>query len=250
MFFHILNIEREIYWQIGSVTCAAYPLAQMDTIESETGGIQKESALNLIVFGEKVEHLDLMEGPVIDLLQAKWHTFVKFRFYKQFIMFFIYFLVTGAAFIYRPSHSHGQTKPTNSSGLNSSFLFTNQTLFAEASTMNLNMTALLTYPGNFSEGGGGLSSLGLIENDTFIPGLPVDMISSPAKEAGAPSGAFGFIFGWSECMQEPQSNADWFRLVCEVLMILGSVSYILGAWREWQFLGASMFFENLVINSS
>ena len=26
MFFHIANIEREIYWQIGNVTCSAYPL--------------------------------------------------------------------------------------------------------------------------------------------------------------------------------------------------------------------------------
>ena len=26
MFFHIASIEREIYWQIGNVTCSAYPL--------------------------------------------------------------------------------------------------------------------------------------------------------------------------------------------------------------------------------
>jgi hypothetical protein len=62
LFFHILNISREIYWQIGSVTCAAYPLAEFDTIDPETGGIQKESALNLIVFGETTMHLELMEG--------------------------------------------------------------------------------------------------------------------------------------------------------------------------------------------
>nr|CAD7571207.1 unnamed protein product [Timema californicum] len=51
MFFHILNIEREIYWQIGSITCAAYPLPQIDTIDSKTGNISKDSALNLVVFG-------------------------------------------------------------------------------------------------------------------------------------------------------------------------------------------------------
>lgn len=51
MFFHILNIEREIYWQIGSITCAAYPLSQIDTIDTETGQISKKSALNLVVFG-------------------------------------------------------------------------------------------------------------------------------------------------------------------------------------------------------
>lgn len=51
MFFHILNLEREIYWQIGSITCAAYPLSQIDTIDVETGQISKTSALNLVVFG-------------------------------------------------------------------------------------------------------------------------------------------------------------------------------------------------------
>lgn len=51
MFFHILNIEREIYWQIGSITCAAYPLSQIDTIDIQTGQISKTSALNLVVFG-------------------------------------------------------------------------------------------------------------------------------------------------------------------------------------------------------
>jgi transient receptor potential cation channel subfamily V member 5 len=70
MFFHIMNIEREIYWQLGktlistqpyssnkflifqgSITCAAYPLSQIDTIDVETGNISKDSALNLVVFG-------------------------------------------------------------------------------------------------------------------------------------------------------------------------------------------------------
>lgn len=51
MFFHILNIEREIYWQIGSITCAAYPLSLVDTIDVNTGSISHNSALNLVVFG-------------------------------------------------------------------------------------------------------------------------------------------------------------------------------------------------------
>lgn len=57
MFFHILNIEREIYWQIGATTCAAYPLGQADTIDTETGLISKDSALNLVVFGVRCEQL-------------------------------------------------------------------------------------------------------------------------------------------------------------------------------------------------
>uniref|UniRef100_T1GA49 Uncharacterized protein n=1 Tax=Megaselia scalaris TaxID=36166 RepID=T1GA49_MEGSC len=51
IFFHIMSIEREIYWQLGSITCAAYPLSQIDTIDFESGNISKDSALNLVVFG-------------------------------------------------------------------------------------------------------------------------------------------------------------------------------------------------------
>lgn len=58
MFFHILNLEREIYWQIGSITCAAYPLSQIDTIDIEIGNISKTSALNLVVFGVINIHFD------------------------------------------------------------------------------------------------------------------------------------------------------------------------------------------------
>lgn len=102
MFFHIMNIEREIYWQLGSITCAAYPLPQIDTIDWETGHISKDSALNLVVFGDKDEHLELLDGILIDLLKTKWNTFVKSRFYRQFYLFTSYFLVSLVSFLLRP----------------------------------------------------------------------------------------------------------------------------------------------------
>ena len=54
MFFHIANIEREVYWQIGNVCCSAYPIEQLDSINSSTGELNTQSALNLIVFGVRV----------------------------------------------------------------------------------------------------------------------------------------------------------------------------------------------------
>lgn len=102
MFFHIMNIEREIYWQLGSITCAAYPLSQIDTIDGETGHISKDSALNLVVFGDKDEHLELLDGILIDLLKTKWNTFVKSRFYRQFFFFASYFLISLVSFLLRP----------------------------------------------------------------------------------------------------------------------------------------------------
>lgn len=103
MFFHILNIEREIYWQLGSITCAAYPLELIDTIDVNTGQINKDSCLNLVAFGDKLEHLDLLDGVLIDLLKTKWNKFVKDKFYKQFYKFSIYFLVSLVGFTLRPN---------------------------------------------------------------------------------------------------------------------------------------------------
>ena len=36
MFFHIASIERDIYWQLGNVTCSAYPLKCLYNIKKMT----------------------------------------------------------------------------------------------------------------------------------------------------------------------------------------------------------------------
>ncbi|KOC68960.1 Transient receptor potential cation channel subfamily V member 6 [Habropoda laboriosa] len=112
LFFHILNIEREIYWQIGSITCAAYPLSQVDTIDVTTGSISHNNALNLVVFGERDEHLELMDGILVDLLNAKWNTFVKSRFYRQFFLFCFYFVLSLISFTLRPGPPSSSTAST------------------------------------------------------------------------------------------------------------------------------------------
>jgi len=50
MYEHILEIIRQIYWIFGNVTCAGYPLPDIDTI-SATGDLDKHSVLNLVVYG-------------------------------------------------------------------------------------------------------------------------------------------------------------------------------------------------------
>lgn len=115
IFFHIMNIEREIYWQLGSITCAAYPLPQIDTIDCETGHISKDSALNLVVFGDKDEHLELLDGILIDLLKTKWNTFVKSRFYRQFYLFTSYFLISLISFLLRPGPIVSDTEENDKS---------------------------------------------------------------------------------------------------------------------------------------
>lgn len=54
MYEYILEKIREVVWIFGNVTCAGYPLKDIDTI-SETGEINRNSVLNLVVYG--VGHL-------------------------------------------------------------------------------------------------------------------------------------------------------------------------------------------------
>ena len=50
MYDHILELEREVFWIYGNVTCAAYPLEHIDTI-SENGEINTKSAMYHVVYG-------------------------------------------------------------------------------------------------------------------------------------------------------------------------------------------------------
>ena len=239
LFFHIMNIEREIYWQIGSITCAAYPLTQLDTIDLTTGQIQKESALNLIVFGEMTMHLELMEGPIIDLLHAKWNAFVKFRFYRQFICFAIYFLISITAFVIRPIHKLGVA--AGSAGpANSTMLTPNISLSIVLPTSSILGTFLPFPTVNDSGNNNGLEDVNFNVNGTgFLDWLNVSDITNLSSTGSD----FGMRLG--HCIGKNVTVKDWVRFVCEILMVLGSVAYLLGALRECNFLGASMFFENL-----
>ncbi|CAH1390853.1 unnamed protein product [Nezara viridula] len=60
-----------------------------------------------------------MDGVLIDLLNAKWNAFVKFRFYRQFFLFLFYFLISLICFTLRPGpppvkpiSSFNSTKPS------------------------------------------------------------------------------------------------------------------------------------------
>ena len=64
-----------------------------------------------------------MDGVLIDLLNAKWNTFVKFKFYKQFFTFSFYFIISLIAFTLRPGpppskdFAHSNTTNTTNTSL-------------------------------------------------------------------------------------------------------------------------------------
>ncbi|OWF56105.1 transient receptor potential cation channel subfamily V member 5-like isoform X8 [Mizuhopecten yessoensis] len=115
MYEHILEKMREVCWIYGNVTCAGYPLRDIDTISS-TGEINEKSALNLVVYGEVEGHLDMMDGVVVNLLKEKWKTFVRFRFYRRFAIFAVYFILFLVVFLLRPGDDMCPSRTVNMTG--------------------------------------------------------------------------------------------------------------------------------------
>ncbi|KHJ96336.1 ankyrin repeat protein [Oesophagostomum dentatum] len=79
MFMEILELEGDSIWVYGGASSTSYPLAKIDTINEETGELNEASALSLVVYGEKKEHLDLLDGLLETVLEAKWQAFGKRR---------------------------------------------------------------------------------------------------------------------------------------------------------------------------
>lgn len=82
-----------------------------------------------------------MDGVIIDLLNAKWNTFVKFKFYRQFFTFAFYFLISLIAFTLRPGPPKGnQTVSKNNTNTTQGFLLNsmvNRSLSLEHITNNI-----------------------------------------------------------------------------------------------------------------
>lgn len=51
MFFELLDVESESVWVYGESSQTAFPLASIDTINEETGEMNEQSALALVVYG-------------------------------------------------------------------------------------------------------------------------------------------------------------------------------------------------------
>ncbi|CAH1105223.1 unnamed protein product [Psylliodes chrysocephalus] len=218
MFFHILNLEREIYWQIGSITCAAYPLSQIDTIDMETGHICKISALNLVVFGDKDEHLELLDGLLIDLLHAKWNTFVKFKFYQQFFTFAFYFVISLVAFTLRPGLPEVKAAAKNTTNVTDHHLSNSST--------NNSVKILLKLP-----------------------------LNETVKKIKNKDDDYDMEEWWDnlaeECrLMQLDSLEAKIRFSAEIAITIGSFLYLISAVREARFLGLRMFFENLKTSPS
>jgi len=101
MFHHILTREREVFWQYGEVTCAAFSLKNLDTVTSE-GHINEKCALNIITHEESVPHLELFDGILNNLLKEKWKHACRYRFYQLLALYIVFIVTFSIAMLLRP----------------------------------------------------------------------------------------------------------------------------------------------------
>lgn len=101
MFDHILTREREVFWQYGEVTCAAFSLKDLDSLTDE-GHINENSALNIITHEESVSHLALFDGILNNLLKEKWNHACRYRFYQLLALYIFFLICFSIAILLRP----------------------------------------------------------------------------------------------------------------------------------------------------
>lgn len=167
---------------------------------------------------DKDEHLELMDGMLVDLLHAKWNAFVKAKFYKQFFLFTFYFLISLVCFTLRPGPPLTKQETTNAT-------------FVSKINQTLDKTDAIP------------------ELDTFINDTMkiVNTSWQQPKQIELNS----IHEWWSDLtktcrLMNISSTEGQIRLSAEILMEFGAFLYILSALREASFLGGHMFIENLV----
>uniref|UniRef100_A0A0K0E2D4 ANK_REP_REGION domain-containing protein n=1 Tax=Strongyloides stercoralis TaxID=6248 RepID=A0A0K0E2D4_STRER len=102
MFEELLKLESQMIWCYGNASCYSYPLSNIDTIDQETGNINNDCALSLVVYGDTPEHLNLIDGLIEDLLDAKWKAFGRRQLLISFFAFLFYYMFFFMAFMNRP----------------------------------------------------------------------------------------------------------------------------------------------------
>ncbi|XP_050491964.1 uncharacterized protein LOC126874205 isoform X5 [Bombus huntii] len=78
VFREMLELSAREFWRYSNITCSAYPLNALDTLLPD-GRTNWNSALFIILNGTKEEHLDMLDGGIIQrLLEEKWKTFARY----------------------------------------------------------------------------------------------------------------------------------------------------------------------------
>ncbi|KAG8225946.1 hypothetical protein J437_LFUL005984 [Ladona fulva] len=103
VFREMLELSAREFWRYSNITCSAYPLNALDTLLPD-GRTNWNSALFIILNGTKEEHLDMLDGGIIQrLLEEKWKTFARRQFLKRLAILFLHLVTLSTAVYLRPT---------------------------------------------------------------------------------------------------------------------------------------------------
>ncbi|XP_068082114.1 transient receptor potential cation channel subfamily V member 4 [Anabrus simplex] len=103
VFREMLELSAREFWRYSNITCSAYPLNALDTLLPD-GRTNWNSALFIILNGTKEEHLDMLDGGIIQrLLEEKWKTFARLQFLKRLAILALHLLLLSMAIYLRPT---------------------------------------------------------------------------------------------------------------------------------------------------
>ncbi|CAG9860364.1 unnamed protein product [Phyllotreta striolata] len=102
VFREMLELSAKEFWRYSNITCSAYYLNALDTLLPD-GSTNWNSALFIILNGTKEEHLDMLDGGIIQrLLEEKWKTFARNQFLKRLLILVLHLILLSLAVYLRP----------------------------------------------------------------------------------------------------------------------------------------------------
>ncbi|XP_046414955.1 uncharacterized protein LOC124177005 [Neodiprion fabricii] len=105
VFREMLELSAREFWRYSNITCSAYPLNALDTLLPD-GRTNWNSALFIILNGTKEEHLDMLDGGIIQrLLEEKWKTFARLQFLKRLVILIFHLVSLSLAVYLRPEYA-------------------------------------------------------------------------------------------------------------------------------------------------
>ncbi|XP_068625250.1 uncharacterized protein iav [Battus philenor] len=111
VFREMLELSSREFWRYSNITCSAYPLNALDTLLPD-GKTNWNSALFIILNGTKEEHLNMLDGGIIQrLLEEKWKTFARQKFLKRLMIFMLHLLLLSISVYLRHSSAEADANP-------------------------------------------------------------------------------------------------------------------------------------------
>ncbi|XP_058444358.1 uncharacterized protein LOC131426000 [Malaya genurostris] len=103
VFREMLELSAREFWRYSNITCSGYPLNALDTLMPD-GSTNWNSALFIILNGTKEEHLNMLDGGIVErLLDEKWKTFARNQFLKRLLILALHLFCLSCSVYLRPA---------------------------------------------------------------------------------------------------------------------------------------------------